>query len=643
MAMSMSQPLRDTLVRYLAEDPAFAGIGYATAHRLWDALGDDLSAVLGNGEIRRLEPVLGVERAEALVETWRLRQAEGDIVVWLAENGFDGRLARKVLAIWGTDAPARLRGDPWLMLAVADFATVDAASWRLGFPGDAEARRVAAVEAVLYRRLDESHTWTGRAEVERRVADLLGCALRQASEAVSGAVGLGAVVETEGGLQPAGAAMMEATAASTIASMLEASGSGDLIAREVHPEEVDRWLDRSVGTSGIDLGEEQRAAVRLALTSRFALIVGGAGVGKTTVLKAVVAASEHFGRAVHLMALAGRAAVRMTEATGRKASTIAAFLKAVDTRQVVVGPEALLVVDESSMLDLPTFYRILRTMPASGRLLLVGDPAQLPPIGFGLTLHTLVQIPAVPRVELRTIRRQTEASGIPVVAQAIRAGSCPKLPRFDPLVAGVSLVECSLEKTAERVVDVVAELGGVRRARILSPLKGGPCGTGAMNAYFHRMVLSGRPPWERGRFVPGEPVVFLRNDYRRGLRNGSLGEITAVDDGRLATAIFDGIEHRFADRELDELDHAFAITVHKAQGSGFDAVVMPVVASRLLDRSLVYTAVTRAVGKVVLVGSWAALRQVIDRPPTSASRETGMFPAAERALRDRSTRASRVI
>jgi hypothetical protein len=185
---------RDVLVRHLAEDPAFAGIGYATAGRLWEAFGADLSAILGNGEIGRLEPLLGVERAEALIEAWRNRQAEGDIVVWLAENGFDGRLARKVLAIWGADAPARLRNDPWMMLAVSDFATVDAATRRLGLPVDAEARRFAAVEAVLYRRLDESHTWTGQPEVEHRVADLLCCSSRQASEAVSKAIIFGAVV-----------------------------------------------------------------------------------------------------------------------------------------------------------------------------------------------------------------------------------------------------------------------------------------------------------------------------------------------------------------------------------------------------------------------------------------------------------------
>jgi len=623
---------QNALVRHLAEDPTFPGIGYATASRLQVALGDDLSRVLGEGDVPRLAQVIGIERAEVLVEAWRDRQAENDIVVWLAENGFEGRLARRVVALWGADAAIRLREDPWPMMAVANFAAVDAAARRLGLPLDAETRSVAAVEAVLYRRLDEHHTRTRRQEVEKRVASLLSCPSRQAAEAVSNAIASGAAVVSGAGLQPAGAAMMEAFVVDAIATMMEGQGSEDLIARDVRPADVDVWLDRAAAASDVELGEDQRAAVHLALTSRFGLVVGGAGVGKTTALKAVVATSEHFGRAVHLMALAGRAAVRMSEATGRKASTIAAFLKAVEVHQLVVGPEALVVVDECSMLDLPTLYRILRAMPSSGRLLLVGDPAQLPPIGFGLTLHSLVQVAAVPKVELRTIRRQAAASGIPVAAAAVREGRLPNLGPFEPHAGGVSLVECRPDEVAERVVDAVAELGGVEAVRILSPLKAGPSGTVAMNAYFHRIMSSGRRAAGLGRFVAGEPVVFLRNDYRRDLRNGSLGKVMAVEAEGSVLADFDGSEQHLSGRDLEDLDHAYAITVHKAQGSGFGTVVVPIVASKLLDRSLIYTAITRAIDRVVLVGSTNVLSSAVEKPPFSMRREVGLTDALSLCL-----------
>ncbi len=611
------------IVRHLAEDPAFIGIGYATASKLQAALGDDLGRALADGDLVALEPILGIERAHDLVAAWRDRRAEGDVVVWLGENGFDGRLARKIVALWGVEAPLRLRENPWLMMAVADFEKVDAVAHRLGLPLDADDRSIAAVEAALYRRLDEHHTWTRDAEVVRLVARLLRCSASRASEAVSKAIALGVAVRTDEGLQPAGAAMMEAYVAGAIARMIEGRASEDLIAREVAAPELDAWLDEAAGTIGVDLGGEQRDAVHLALRSRFGLVVGGAGVGKTTVLKAIVAASERFGRAIHMMALAGRAAVRMTEATGRKASTIAAFLKAVEAKQVAVGPEALVVIDESSMLDLPTLYRILRVAPPSSRLLLVGDGAQLAPIGFGLTLHALVGIPEIPKVELRTIRRQTAASGIPAVAAAIRDGRLPRLQPFSPDVGGVTLLECDPQTIAEHVKDALAELGGVEGATILSALKTGASGTAALNAELHHLVALGCPPGERGRFIAGEPVLFLRNDYRRDLRNGSLGTVVGIDDGD-AVVNFDGNEQRLAGRDLDDLDHAYAVTVHKAQGSAFENVVIPIVSSRLLDRSLIYTAVTRAIGRVVLVGSRETLRLAVEKQPISADREVGL-------------------
>jgi exodeoxyribonuclease V alpha subunit len=278
------------------------------------------------------------------------------------------------------------------------------------------------------------------------------------------------------------------------------------------------------------------------------------------------------------------------------------------------------------MLDLPTLYQILRAMPTSCRLLLVGDSAQLPPIGFGLTLHVLERIPAIPKVELRTIRRQSATSEIPVVAAAIRDGTISGLVPFGRETGGVSILDCEPDEVARHLVDVVAELGGIGSVRILSALKAGASGTAAMNAYFHRSVSHERTAG-RSRFVAGEPVVFLRNDYRRNLRNGSLGELVSIEKDGAVTAFFDGSEQRLTGRDLDDLDHAYAITVHKAQGSAFRIVVIPIVASRLLDRSLIYTALTRGIERVVLVGSREVLRLSVEKSPNCASRQTGLIEA----------------
>ncbi|HML44358.1 MAG TPA: AAA family ATPase [Hyphomicrobium zavarzinii] len=611
------------LIRHLAETPAFEGIGWAKAARLAEVFGPDLPRLLAGGDPNPLATVVGEREAETLVRAWAEDLARGDVVVWLEERGFDPRLAGKVMRLWGAEAAQRIRSQPYAMMALASWPTVDAAAKRIGTAEDDPARLIAAVEAVLYERLQSQHTWTSDATLRARLRKLLGpVGAVLTSRAVDHARDVGAVVSSDGGWQPAGAAMMEAYVASRLLTALSEPAQGDLIAREVPEEEIDQWLDGARREVGVELNEEQRAAVRLAVRSRFGMVLGGAGVGKTTVLKAVCAANEAFGRVVHQMALAGRAAVRMREATGRPASTIAAFLKACEAKKVALGPESLIVVDESSMLDLPTLYRLLRHMPEESRLLLVGDEAQLGPIGFGLTLHAFAEAPQVPAIRLRRIYRQAATSGIPVVAAAIREGQWPTLEHQVGL-DGVALVSTDSAPTADHVVDVVERLGGFGHdLRILTPLRAGDTGLEALNGLFHRLLSVGRARVPGRDLALGEPVMFGRNDYRRDLRNGSLGVVVRIDDA--VEVDFDGERHEFVGSALDDLSLAYAVTVHKAQGSQFRSVVVPVTRSRLLDRSLIYTAVTRATDRVVLIGEADVLAEAVRQPSAAGRRETGL-------------------
>lgn len=612
----------DTIVRHLAEGPAFEGIGYATAARLWKTFGDELYRLLGNGDVARLTQVLSEERAERLVLAWRENLAEGDVVVWLGEHGFPAHLAKKIVKLWGADAAAKLREQPYLMMALADWAVVDAAGRRIGIAPDDPRRLVAAVEAVLYARLDEHHTWIGHADLVAKVERLLKGSPVKAEEALAAAVAQRAAIPIAGGFQAAGAHMMERYVADRIRQMLDEPAMGDLIAREVSDAELGGWLDRQ--DLGVALDDEQRAAVRIAVQERFGIVRGGAGVGKTTVLKAVARACAAFGRSTHMMALAGRAAVRIAEATGWPASTIAAFLKGVEARKIPLGPESLVVVDEASMLDLPTMYRILRCLPDGCRLLLVGDPGQLPPIGFGLVLHALVERREIPSVELTRVYRQTEATGIPAVAGAIRSGRLPNLPdKVDASSGGVALIPLG-EVTTDQIVDVVADLGGFADdLRIVCAVKAGPAGIEALNARFHDIFAVGKRRHPTGRLAEGEPVMFLKNDYQSGLRNGSLGRITGIVDGKV-TVDFDGTEVELSGYGLEDLTLAYAITVHKAQGSSFRKVVIPIQKTRLLDRSLVYTAITRATDLAVMVGAGEVLRQALERDAHAERRETAL-------------------
>jgi exodeoxyribonuclease V alpha subunit len=391
----------------------------------------------------------------------------------------------------------------------------------------------------------------------------------------------------------------------------------------------------------ITLAPEQRAAVLTCVGAHLSLILGGAGTGKTSVLKALYATLEQIqpGVAIHQLALAGKAAQRMAEVTGRDAMTIAAFLVRIDSGQI--APGSLVVVDETSMVDVILMYRLLRHLPPDVRLVLVGDPAQLPPIGPGLVLHALAGVNAIPQVELSVVQRQSGASGIPRVAAAIRAHQAPEWTAYRGRATGVSFVPCAPEAIDDTVRRVYAELGGDGSdfsVQILCVTNAGFGGGRSLNGALHNRYREGGEPvlchdeefgtvgaatLDRVALTVGDLVIYTVNDYELGLRNGSLGRIVAAlpaggADDPCCLCDFDGIHYRLTTRQMQALSHAYAITVHKSQGSQFDRVIVPIRRTRLLDQALVYTAVTRAIVQVVLVGDEEAVVAAI-RTPTSAA------------------------
>lgn len=368
------------------------------------------------------------------------------------------------------------------------------------------------------------------------------------------------------------------------------------------------------------------------MTSPVSLILGAAGTGKTTALKALGEAAVRLGLRLHQMALAGRAAARLREATGRPATTIAAFLASAQ-RGDSPGQDDLVVIDEASMLDLPLLYRVLRSLGDGCRLLLVGDPHQLPPIGFGLTFHVLAEHPGVPRAVLARIHRQAEESGIPTVAAAIRNASPLNLPAYEPDMAdGVAFLESAPDEILDALTSVAADLAHLDgNTQILSAVRGGAGGVEAINAHFHGLRSVGRDR-VRGRLLAvGDPVLFVRNDYEKGLWNGSVGRLLRVQ-ADLSQAEFEGRVHLLGPDDLRNVALAYCLTVHKAQGSQFDRVVIPILPGVRLDRTMLYTGLTRAVRQVVLVGSRRALEAAIVSEGATEGRETGFRAALDAAL-----------
>lgn len=321
------------------------------------------------------------------------------------------------------------------------------------------------------------------------------------------------------------------------------------------------------------------------MSHEFAVLTGGAGVGKTTVLKAIYALADELGVLVHQIALSGRAALRMSEATGRPAMTCAGWLLRLEAGDIALDDQPLIVVDESSMVDLPLLYRILRNLVPGCRLLMVGDPGQLPPVGFGLSFHILAEDPQVPRVHLTEVMRQAAETGIPQVSLDIRAGRVPSLQAFDPGHAiGVSFVDADQAEVVASTLEVLELLGGWGENQIVGSTKGtgnpDDGGTVAMNAVLHQARAERGDEPLFSRFYAGEPVIYTVNDYDLGLMNGSLGVLVGMVAGDEGESFSVG---RFGDQEiiipspkLEDLELAYAITTHKAQGSQFPTVIVPV-------------------------------------------------------------------
>ncbi|TPG55486.1 exonuclease V [Roseomonas nepalensis] len=568
-------------------------------------------------------PVVGDDRAGTLVAAWRERLAEADVVAWLDEQGFEARLALKAVRFWGEGVLRRIRENPYVLIAVAPWARVDAAARHLGFGTGHDHRLVAAVEAVLYRRLEQQHTWTPRDAILTGVASLLGSGPGVAARAVRMAEAEGAAIPQGEGLQPAGAHVMERYVADRLAGMQTSSGMDDLL---VGRAAIQRGLDALPPDAMAGLTEEQGAAVRRLLLNPLALLLGGAGTGKTTTLRVLGDLAEHLGLTVHQMALSGRAAARMREATGRHATTIASFLGAAARGEVTASTGPLLVVDEASMLDLPLLYRILRAVGEGYRLVLVGDPYQLPPIGFGLTFHLLANQPAVPKAALLQVHRQAQATGIPDVAADIRTGLVPLLRAWRTgTTRGVTVLACAQDEILDAVTDVLADLGRAGgEMQVLSPVRAGAGGVAAINRHLHKIHAVGRQRVPERQLAVGDPILWTRNDYRRELWNGSLGRVVEVTSKGGIQAEFDGRVHAIDSGELGDVDLAYGLTVHKSQGTGFERVVVVVPHGARVDRTMIYTAVTRGVRQIVIVGDLNAVRASITQPPASHVREVGL-------------------
>jgi len=610
------------------------GIGPVNAGRIVDSFGEETFYVI-DSQPRRLRevPGIGPVRAERIASTWDEQRHIREVMAALQSYGISTSLAVRIYKRFGDESGRVLAQEPYRLAREIwgiGFKTADKIAQAVGIAADAPERLQAGVLHALGDAADAGHTHLPEPELTSEAANLLTVDSSRVRAELDALLASGEVVagNREGEMDRLLALAPFARAESGLASRMHAlaavAGRSRVngIYGAVDWSAVFPWLrDRF----GLTLAAEQEAAVRMALTSPLSILTGGPGTGKTHTLRAVLTLAGAKRLRCVLAAPTGRAAKRMEEATGRPAGTLHRVLELRPGGKAGRGPDNpleadLVVVDEVSMLDALLANQLIKAIAPGCHLLLVGDPDQLPSVGAGNVLADLLDSERFPTTRLEHIFRQGAGSGIAANARRVNAGEMPHfggatqdcffLPADDPASA------------AQLVVDLVARR--LPRAyhfkkgevQVLSPMHRGDAGVAALNQALQERLnpaVEGNPEARAGGRVyrSGDRVLQLRNDYDLNVFNGDLGTIQTVDpiEQELVLILDDGREVRYPYASLFALTHAYAISVHKAQGAEFPAVVIPLLTSHaaMLSRTLLYTALTRAQRLVVLVGQKKAL------------------------------------
>jgi exodeoxyribonuclease V alpha subunit len=592
------------LETYLSKDSAFFGIGPKRAETLFQAFGDNVLEKLKTPS-EDVISIIGEEAALCAASVLELRSAESKLIEWL--NGYTHTLPLphilRISRAWGETGVDAIKDNPYLLLSISSWNAIDKLSQSVGVPRKDIRRQMGAIEAVLQgpHGLEGGHTLVPDYIIREKASNLLGFPLSK--QAVDKCLSSGGAIRTAEGFQPPGAAWMEA----------EVEGALLRLAIETpHSSKNTDYFHKHTQTSTIALTAMQSKAVDLSQKYRLFVLGGYAGSGKTTTLRAICDAFEASQRTPLIVTLSGKAAQRAHEATGRESMTLAKFFILHDKDNGFLRDDHVLIVDEASMLSLPDMWRIIRRI-GNASLLLCGDPAQLSPIGFGLVFHKLFDIPSIPCVVLNQVMRQSSESGIPDFAKSVRNGILPPLSKPDDTLQGISFTP---SKRDDICIHIVSSMSSCLKAgfqkediQILAPTKRE---ISTINSYFHqKFVDKNTEKWGRYKSIcVGEPIIWTQNDPDRNLTNGSVGYL--IEAGYTPKALLDGtvIDLKPEDEMFIELAHA--ISIHKAQGSQWPCVIVPIFPTKLLDRSLIYTAITRSENHVLLLGDKKSLEKSIN-------------------------------
>lgn len=623
----------DGIERFLGSG-AVKGMGPALAHRVVAAFGKDTMAVLEKDPQRLLKVEgIGPKKLAVITESFYEEKQVNDIAYDLEQHGVAGRYASRLLQKYGDDVHYVLTEEPYRMIAEIDgigFKTADQIALAYGMDRQDPQRLSAGLTYVLRTMTQNGHVCIPDTELVRRAAfilqaDALGLhdILREAIE-----VGQLCTADFEGTLYVYTPEAYEEE--EYIAGRIGEMGNMKPLPMKTH---VQLFLDRWQDARHFELADKQREAVEKSLQSGMTVITGGPGTGKTTVVQTIIRLAEQEGLRILLCAPTGRAAKRLAETTQRKAKTIHRLLvpdghvgamQVFEYNETKMLPADLVIVDEVSMLDMEMMYHLLSALKPQCRCILVGDADQLPSVGAGAVLHDIIASGQVPVVRLDTIFRQKEGGRIVTNAHLINSGRLPVVNEDQEFrFVEIDNEADGAEKISALYNSELLETGDKFAVQVLSPMYKNPCGVDNLNQLIQERF---NPPAEGKAELKGKNVVFRvgdkvmqkHNDYEKGVFNGDMGEIFAIQKDMVYVR-YPEQDVKYEGQEVDEITLAYAITVHKSQGSEYHTVIMVLVNSHaiMLQRNLFYTAVTRAKRKVILVGTKRAVQTAVQNQRTS--------------------------
>jgi exodeoxyribonuclease V alpha subunit len=609
------------------------GIRAGLAKKLVLQFGADLLRILDE-EPRRLLGIagLGEKKLEKITASWDEQRGVRQLMIFLAQNGLGGARAFRIHKHYGSRAIQLIRENPYRLaheVRGIGFATADAIARKLGLDPTSPFRLLAGVRHIIdTAREREGHCGLPREKVREETAKLLQVDATLVDAAMDSATQMRVVIDEKGVLYDPSLFDAESRIAAKLAHLATETPAW------TEDIDVDAAIDVAENENAITLDPDQRRAIHTALSARTAVITGGPGVGKTTLVQTLLSVLHSADVEVLLAAPTGRAAKRLGESTGASAQTIHRLLEMSPETGAFQRNEQdpiegdVVILDEASMIDVPLLDAVLRALPPDASLILVGDADQLPSIGAGQVLHDILVSERIPAVRLTKIHRQAEGSDIITNAHRINHGDAPRFrdPAETPDMFHfrVNTPDAAVTRVVELVTERIPRKFGLRSLRdvqVLAPMRKGNVGIDGLNRELQRAL---NPP-ERHRkrvdrpndvvFLPGDKVMQTENNYDKNVFNGDVGVIAAIDPEKEAFAVDYGAELivDYTFDEADQLTLAYATTIHKSQGSEYPAVVVVLMPqhSIMLRRNLLYTAVTRGRKLVVIVGDQRSIDMAV--------------------------------